>query len=74
MNEDNDGNAKLNAGVKKLVNKNFERFNKEQQKHKSTYIGNIDNSRNLGDFNHSSYNSQEDTDKSVGATGRNTNG
>lgn len=59
--------------MEKLVNNNFDRFNHAQQKHKSTYIGNKD-TQNPGGFNQSNYNSQEDTDKSIGASGRNPSG
>ena len=50
-----------------MVNENFDQFSKEQKKHQPSYLG---GSRQAG-FNHSDYNSQENTDKSVGATGRN---
>ncbi|WP_318508883.1 hypothetical protein [Bacillus sp. T3] len=52
-----------------MVNENFNKFNQEQKKHQSPYVSNktLDNS---GNFNKSDYNSQENTDKSVGATGR----
>lgn len=49
-----------------MVNENFEEFSKEQKKHQSSYLG----GSKRGDFNKTDYNSQENTDKAVGATGR----
>lgn len=53
-----------------MVNLNFNKFKQEQNDHKPAYLSN-DKSENQGDFNKNDYNSQEDTDKSVGAAGRN---
>lgn len=50
----------------KLVNENFEKFRKAQRDHKSEYLaGTHNNGRNK-----SSYNTQENTDKAPGATGK----
>lgn len=51
-----------------MVNENFERFNKVQQKHESAYLGS-DRKQPPG-LNDADYNNQDNTDKSVGATGR----
>jgi hypothetical protein len=52
-----------------MVNENFGKFSEEQQKHRPFYISNK-HLNNRGSLNPSNYNTQEDTDKSVGATGR----
>ncbi|MEH7112447.1 hypothetical protein V7124_08690 [Neobacillus niacini] len=54
-----------------MVNTNFKRFKKEQQKHKSTYLGGDNQPYGVND---PEYNNQDNTDKSVGASGRNING
>lgn len=51
-----------------MVNENFDKFNKIQQKHQSDYVGS-DGDQTPGK-NDPKYNNQSDTDKSVGATGR----
>jgi len=48
-----------------LVNYNFEKFRKIQSQHKSEYGGERGRGSNKDD-----YNTQENTDKSPGATGR----
>jgi hypothetical protein len=54
-----------------MVNENFNKFRKEQEKHQSAYLGGANRQRGKND---PEYNNQEITDKSVGATGRSTNG
>jgi hypothetical protein len=56
--------------VRHLVNLDFNKFKKEQKNHKPEYLDN-NKAENVGGFNKSNYNSQENTDKSVGAVGRN---
>jgi hypothetical protein len=51
-----------------MVNQDFERFRKEQQAHKATYVGS-DKPHNQAS-NDSDYNNNEETDKSPGLTGR----
>lgn len=51
-----------------MVNLNFHKFNKLQKQHKSSYIGS-DKEQKTG-VNDSKYNNQFDTDKAIGATGR----
>ncbi|XJZ26771.1 hypothetical protein ACF5W4_15725 [Bacillota bacterium Lsc_1132] len=51
-----------------MVNENYERFKKEQQKHESTYLGS-DRKQSPG-LNDPDYNNQDNTGKSVGVTGR----
>jgi len=53
-----------------MVNENFDRFKKEQQKHKSTYLGSEADANRPGSSN-PNYNGRGNTDKNVGATGRN---
>jgi hypothetical protein len=52
-----------------MVNENFDKFKKEQQKHQSVYLGGDDQPGK----NDPVYNNQEITDKAPGATGRNIN-
>lgn len=52
-----------------MVNENFKKFSKAQEQHQSAYVSN-NTADNSGSFNKSDYNSQENTDKSIGATGR----
>ena len=54
-----------------MVNENFNKFKKEQQNHQSAYLGGANQQRSK---NNSEYNNQDNTDKSVGATGRSVNG
>ncbi|MEH7253643.1 MULTISPECIES: hypothetical protein [Bacillaceae] len=54
-----------------MVNVNFKKFKKVQQEHKSTYLGGDNQPYGVND---PEYNNQDNTDKSVGATGRNING
>jgi hypothetical protein len=54
-----------------MVNEDFNKFRKEQQEHKSVYLGGANRQRGKNDPD---YNNQEITDKTVGATGRSTNG
>jgi hypothetical protein len=54
-----------------MVNENFDKFNKIQQAHKSNYPGS-DKKQSPG-INDAEYNNQNDTDISVGSTGRNEN-
>jgi hypothetical protein len=51
-----------------MVNLNFDRFNKIQKQHKSTYIGTEDQYQK--GKNDPNYNNQMNTDKHPGATGR----
>ncbi|MFD0829900.1 hypothetical protein ACT8ZR_30440 [Neobacillus sp. M.A.Huq-85] len=51
-----------------MVNENWNEFNKIQQKHRGSYLGS--EKRQQPGMNDPEYNSAEDTDKSVGATGR----
>jgi hypothetical protein len=53
-----------------MVNENFDKFKKEQQKHQSVYLGGDDQPYGKND---PEYNNQEITDKAPGATGRNIN-
>ena len=53
-----------------MVNEDFERFNKVQQKHQGEYLG-TDRKQQPG-LNDQGYNNQEITDKTIGATGRDT--
>ena len=52
-----------------LVNEDFQTFNKEQQKHKSSYLAGEKSGGQKG-IEDPSYNGQGDTDQSVGSTGR----
>jgi hypothetical protein len=54
-----------------MVNENFNKFKKEQQEHQSVYLGGANQQRGKND---PEYNNQDNTDKSVGATGRSVNG
>lgn len=54
-----------------MVNENFNKFRKEQQEHQSVYLGGANRQRGKND---PEYNNQENSDKSVGATGRSNNG
>ncbi|MEH7179051.1 hypothetical protein [Neobacillus vireti] len=54
-----------------MVNQNFNKFKKEQQEHQSPYLGGSNQPPGIND---PEYNNQENTDKAVGATGRNING
>lgn len=54
-----------------MVNEKFETFNKVQKKHIGEYLGTVQ--RGTPRSNDESYNNQEDTDKAIGATGRNQN-
>jgi hypothetical protein len=56
-------------GDSQMVNENFEKFREVQKKHQGVYIGGATNAQTPG-LNDENYNNQEDTDKSVGATGR----
>jgi hypothetical protein len=51
-----------------MVNENWDEFNEIQQKHRSSYLGS-DKKPKPG-LNDAEYNNQDNTDKSVGATGR----
>jgi hypothetical protein len=51
-----------------MVNENFDQFNKAQKKHQGEYLG-TDRKQKPG-INDRGYNNQDNTDKSVGATGR----
>ncbi|MDP4083137.1 MAG: hypothetical protein Q8934_00820 [Bacillota bacterium] len=51
-----------------MVNEDFRKFNKIQQEHQGEYIG-TDRKQHYG-VKDPTYNNQKDTDKSVGATGR----
>jgi hypothetical protein len=54
-----------------MVNENFNKFKKEQQQHQGVYLG---GDKQPPGKNDPEYNNQENTDKAVGATGRNING
>jgi hypothetical protein len=56
-----------------MVNENFDKFREEQKKHQGVYIGGNTTQQTPG-LNDQSYNNQEETDKSVGATGRDLKG
>ncbi|MFD2444426.1 hypothetical protein ACFSO7_10660 [Bacillus sp. CGMCC 1.16607] len=49
-----------------MVNEDFKKFREVQKKHEGIYIGGKNQPQGLND---ESYNNQENTDKSVGATG-----
>ncbi|MED3563042.1 MULTISPECIES: hypothetical protein [Bacillus] len=51
-----------------MVNENWNEFNKIQQKHQASYLGS--EKRRKPGLNDPEYNNQDNTDKSVGATGR----
>lgn len=51
-----------------MVNLNFDKFNEVQKKHQSQYLGST-KKKNDG-FNTDDYNTQDNTDKSIGAAGR----
>lgn len=51
-----------------MVNENFNKFNKVQQEHKGKYVGIGQTAKN--GVNDKEYNNRRNTDKSVGATGR----
>lgn len=51
-----------------MVNENFEKFNEVQHQHQGAYLG-TDRNQPPGK-NDRQYNSQEITDKAIGATGR----
>jgi hypothetical protein len=51
-----------------MVNEDFEKFNKVQQQHQGEYLG-TDRKQQPG-LNDQEYNNQEITDKTIGATGR----
>jgi hypothetical protein len=55
--------------VVNLVNEDFQTFNKEQQKHKSSYLAGEKSGGQKG-IEDPAYNGQGNTDLSVGATGR----
>jgi hypothetical protein len=57
-----------------MVNQNFDKFREVQKKHQAVYIGGTNGSQQTPGINDKNYNNQEDTDKSVGATGRNLKG
>jgi hypothetical protein len=61
---------KRNEGIQ-MVNENFNKFRREQQEHPSVYLGGANKQRGKND---PEYNNQDNTDKSVGATGRSVNG
>lgn len=52
-----------------MVNENFDKFAKTQQAHQGEYLGSAKNQK--PGLNDAEYNNQDNTDKSVGATGRN---
>lgn len=54
-----------------MVNENFEKFRDVQKKHQGVYIGGNDQPVGIND---EEYNNQDNTDKSVGATGRKERG
>lgn len=54
-----------------MVNLNFDKFKKVQQEHKGVYLGGDNQQYGKND---PEYNNQDNTDKAVGATGRNIDG
>jgi len=54
-----------------MVNENLNQFQKVQKQHQGIYLG---EGKQPPGINDEDYNNQENTDKSVGATGRNVNG
>ncbi|NMD69958.1 hypothetical protein HHO41_06625 [Bacillus sp. DNRA2] len=52
-----------------MVNEEFEKFNSVQKKHQSAYVSN-ETLKNNGSLNKDDYNTQSNTDKSIGTTGR----
>jgi hypothetical protein len=53
---------------KSVVNENFDKFNKTQHNHQGEYLGS--DRKQMPGLNDADYNNQSNTDKSVGATGR----
>lgn len=51
-----------------MVNENFDKFNKTQHNHQGEYLGS--DRKQMPGLNDADYNNQSNTDKSVGATGR----
>lgn len=49
-----------------MVNEDFKKFREVQKKHEGVYLGGENQEPRIND---ESYNNQEETDKSVGATG-----
>ena len=56
------------SGDINMVNENWKQFNKTQKKHIGSYIG-TGHDQTPG-INDAEYNNQSNTDKSIGATGR----
>ncbi|MHC0038412.1 hypothetical protein [Pseudoneobacillus sp. C159] len=54
-----------------MVNPNFKKFREVQEKHKGVYIGGKNGEKQTPGLNDDNYNNPSNTDKSVGATGRN---
>jgi hypothetical protein len=52
-----------------VVNENWDKFKKTQASHQGEYLGNGKNQK--PGLNDAEYNNQDNTDKSVGATGSN---
>lgn len=57
-----------------MVNENFEKFREVQKKHQGVYIGATNQNQQNPGLNDEEYNNQDDTDKSIGATGRELRG
>lgn len=57
-----------------MVNENFDKFREEQKKHQAVYIGGSNTTQQSPGLNDENYNNQEETDKSIGATGRDLKG
>jgi hypothetical protein len=57
-----------------MVNENFEKFREVQKKHQGVYIGGSNKDPQAPGINDDDYNNQDNTDKSVGAAGRNLRG
>jgi hypothetical protein len=57
-----------------MVNENFNKFREEQKKHQAVYIGGKNNTQQSPGLNDENFNNQDDTDQSIGATGRNIKG
>jgi hypothetical protein len=52
-----------------MVNENFDKFREVQKKHQGVYIGGSNKGNQVPGINDENYNNQDNTDKSVGATG-----
>lgn len=60
---------KVKGVNKNMVDQDFDKFRNVQKKHRPTYLG-VTNDEKKAAINDPEYNNQEDTDKSIGAIGR----